>query len=276
MTSLPSPLPPSLWSDTARRVAAVIALLALAGIGFGIGYLVFDELRRRRRSGADAGDRRHRKAGRRRSRLPAAGDPQHDPGRRGRPGRRRGRRRPGDLPHPRRGRRDRGGDDRPRRQLAGRRSRQRRSSPPRSGLRSCSATRERFRRRPRTPLTALSPKGLEKAAGTQAYVDRERRRARRPEGQPGRRQRPGRHRRRDRRRAREADRQKDPGHILVVSSTDSSLAMPAAAWAARSGDPILFADGDQVARGDDERRSRAIPTRRCSCSVPSRRSRTRP
>ena len=36
MTSLPSPLPPSLWSDTARRVAAVIALLALAGIGFGI------------------------------------------------------------------------------------------------------------------------------------------------------------------------------------------------------------------------------------------------
>lgn len=39
---------------------------------------------------------------------------------------------------------------------------------------------------------------------------------------------------------------KDPDHILVVSSSDAGLAMPAAAWAARSGDPILFADGDQV------------------------------
>lgn len=40
--------------------------------------------------------------------------------------------------------------------------------------------------------------------------------------------------------------EKDPGHLLVVSSTDAALAMPAAAWAARSGDPILFADGDEV------------------------------
>ena len=38
----------------------------------------------------------------------------------------------------------------------------------------------------------------------------------------------------------------DPAHLLVVSSTDAASAMPAAAWAGRSGDPILFADGDDV------------------------------
>lgn len=40
---MPSPLPPSLWSDTARRVAAVVAVLLVAGIGFGVGYLVFGD-----------------------------------------------------------------------------------------------------------------------------------------------------------------------------------------------------------------------------------------
>ncbi len=39
---------------------------------------------------------------------------------------------------------------------------------------------------------------------------------------------------------------KDPDHILVVSSKESDYAMPAAAWAARSGDPIVFADGSDV------------------------------
>ena len=32
-----------------------------------------------------------------------------------------------------------------------------------------------------------------------------------------------------------------PQHIVVASSTDPAYAMPAAAWAARSGDPVLFA-----------------------------------
>ena len=32
-----------------------------------------------------------------------------------------------------------------------------------------------------------------------------------------------------------------PAHILIASSTVASYAMPAAAWAARSGDPVLFA-----------------------------------
>ena len=40
----------------------------------------------------------------------------------------------------------------------------------------------------------------------------------------------------------------DPDHLLVVSSAeaDAAFSMPAAAWAARSGDPILFVDGDEV------------------------------
>jgi hypothetical protein len=38
----------------------------------------------------------------------------------------------------------------------------------------------------------------------------------------------------------------EPAHIVVASSERAPFAMPAAAWAARSGDPIVFADGDQV------------------------------
>ncbi len=49
----------------------------------------------------------------------------------------------------------------------------------------------------------------------------------------------------DRQRARLSGTQ-DPGSILVVSSEDPGFAMPAAAWAARSGDPILFATADKV------------------------------
>lgn len=42
---------------------------------------------------------------------------------------------------------------------------------------------------------------------------------------------------------------KDPDHLLVVSSEAPAYAMPAGAWAARSGDPILFADGNEVPEG---------------------------
>jgi hypothetical protein len=35
-----------------------------------------------------------------------------------------------------------------------------------------------------------------------------------------------------------------PAHILVVPSNQPEFAMPAAAWAARSGDPVLYAEGD--------------------------------
>ena len=39
---------------------------------------------------------------------------------------------------------------------------------------------------------------------------------------------------------------RDPGHVLVVSSEQPAYAIPAAAWAARSGDPVLFSGKDQV------------------------------
>jgi ell wall binding domain 2 (CWB2) len=38
----------------------------------------------------------------------------------------------------------------------------------------------------------------------------------------------------------------EPPHILVVSSEEGGYAMPAAAWAARSGDPVLFSGRNQV------------------------------
>jgi ell wall binding domain 2 (CWB2) len=37
-----------------------------------------------------------------------------------------------------------------------------------------------------------------------------------------------------------------PAHIVIASSQDPGLAMPAAAWAARSGDPVLFAERDKL------------------------------
>ena len=40
--------------------------------------------------------------------------------------------------------------------------------------------------------------------------------------------------------------QEEPEHIVVVSSDEPGYAMPAAAWAARSGDPVLFAGKDGV------------------------------
>jgi len=248
MTSLPSPLPPSLWSDTARRVAAVIALLALAGIGFGIGYLVFDDSGDDVAPGptqviagtgqpADAGPAFPQQATRNTTRVGGA-DPVADAA--------------GVA-------------------LA--------TYPTQGGVGATAAVtiapadnwQQALAAAPlvATPigtpillsnqgevpqettdaLTALSPKGLEKAAGTQAYVIGD---VAVPDGlkvSPVAGSDPA-----DIADAIDGEREKltgekDPGHILVVSSTDSSLAMPAAAWAARSGDPILFADGDQVAKG---------------------------
>jgi ell wall binding domain 2 (CWB2) len=37
-----------------------------------------------------------------------------------------------------------------------------------------------------------------------------------------------------------------PTQIVIAPSGDSEFAMPAAAWAARSGDPVLFAEGDRL------------------------------
>jgi len=37
-----------------------------------------------------------------------------------------------------------------------------------------------------------------------------------------------------------------PAHVVIASSDDAGYAMPAAAWAARSGDPVLFSGRDEV------------------------------
>ena len=39
-----------------------------------------------------------------------------------------------------------------------------------------------------------------------------------------------------------------PGHIVIAPAGHADFAMPAAAWAARSGDPVLFAEGDELPR----------------------------
>jgi hypothetical protein len=53
----------------------------------------------------------------------------------------------------------------------------------------------------------------------------------------------------------------EPAHILVVSSDEPAYAMPAAAWAARSGDPVLFTGRDDVPDATLEalRRHRGAP-----------------
>lgn len=53
----------------------------------------------------------------------------------------------------------------------------------------------------------------------------------------------------------------DPEHILIAGSDDPAYAMPAAAWAARSGDPVLFSGRDDVpdATLDALRRHRGVP-----------------
>ena len=54
----------------------------------------------------------------------------------------------------------------------------------------------------------------------------------------------------DRLRAELVDR--DPDNILLASTEDPAFAMPAAAWAARSGDPVLFVERDNVPQATKE------------------------
>ena len=53
----------------------------------------------------------------------------------------------------------------------------------------------------------------------------------------------------------------DPQHIVVASQEDPDFAMPAAAWAARSGDPVLFSGRDKVPEEtlNALRRHRGVP-----------------
>jgi hypothetical protein len=64
----------------------------------------------------------------------------------------------------------------------------------------------------------------------------------------------------DRVRGRLAD-QPEPAHLLVASLDDPGFAMPAASWAARSGDPVLFTNRDAVPEATVRalRRHRGLP-----------------
>ena len=44
----------------------------------------------------------------------------------------------------------------------------------------------------------------------------------------------------------------EPAHLLLVSSDEPAFAMPAAAWAARSGDPVLYVQRDSVPKPTTE------------------------
>jgi hypothetical protein len=52
-----------------------------------------------------------------------------------------------------------------------------------------------------------------------------------------------------------------PKHIVLVSETDPEFALPAAAWAARSGDPVLFTGSEKLpaATAKALRRNRKVP-----------------
>lgn len=45
---------------------------------------------------------------------------------------------------------------------------------------------------------------------------------------------------------------RDPDNVLLASTEDPAFAMPAAAWAARSGDPVLFVERDRVPQATKE------------------------
>ncbi|MEO8092851.1 MAG: cell wall-binding repeat-containing protein [bacterium] len=53
----------------------------------------------------------------------------------------------------------------------------------------------------------------------------------------------------------------EPDHLLLVGADEPAFAMPAAAWAARSGDPVLFLEGDEVPKPtlDALRRHKDVP-----------------
>ncbi len=248
MPSMPSPLPPSLWSDRARRVAAGIALLAVAGIGFGAGYIVFDD-------SSDEGAPAPTSVviDPTQSTATAAGFPEVATRNTTRVG---GADAIADAAsvalatYPTQG----GVGATPAVTIAPADSWQKAlaatplvASPIGTPVLLSSASEVP---QPTTDaLTALSPSGLEKAGGTEAFVVGG---VQTPDGlktsaidgtDPA-----------DIADAVDTERakitgEKDPDHLLVVSSTDPGLAMPAAAWAARSGDPILFADGDDVPAG---------------------------
>ena len=99
-------------------------------------------------------------------------------------------------------------------------------------------------------LEALDPQGSDATGKAQAFVDRRRSDTRRPEGEGSQ---TGGIPRRSRPRwpsCATSSSAPPPQHIVLAPEGDSAIAMPAAAWAARSGDPVLFSGADKTAACD--------------------------
>ena len=246
---MPSPLPPSMWTDAARGIAIAIGLFVVAGIGLGLGYLIYGQ------GGKSTND----------ATTPAA---VVDPG----------------VPDPGAGSgypvlatrnttRAWGGDS------AGvAASVALATYPTAGGFGTAAATTivpadswqlslaatpltadpigapillggEEVFEATASALDALKPTGLEAAGGTQAFVVGDltvpgKLKSTTIDGSD------------PADVANQVDLQrakitgvKDPANLLVVSSENAGLSLPASAWAAQSGDPILFADGDDVPEG---------------------------
>ena len=148
----------------------------------------------------------------------------------------------------------------------------RRWSRRRSARPSWSPTAASSRRSPRAALAQLDPEGSAATAGRQVFVigaAADARRATRPLEVKGNdpaelaaeiaklRERLGR---------------RSPTTSWSRAPTQPAYAMPAAAWAARSGDPVLFVEPGLGPGGDGRRRCATTTASRSSCSGPSRRS----
>ena len=72
-----------------------------------------------------------------------------------------------------------------------------------------------------------------------------------------------------------AARAKPSNDVVLYSADDAEFAMPAAAWAARSGDAALPVRRDPHPGADRRRRSASTASRTCSCSARRRSSRRR-
>jgi hypothetical protein len=250
MTSMPDPLPPSLWSDTARGIAVAIGLFLVVGIGLGLGYLIYGQGQQATEDAATA------PSGVNASEVPQPAEGSGYP----------------ELATRNTTRAwgtDSGG-------VAA--SVALATYPTAGGFGTASATTivpagswqlslaatpltadpigapillgdDQVLESTASALDALDPQGLESAGGAQAFVVGD---LAVPEGlktttiegsDPA-----------DVANQIDLERAKitgveDPAHLLVVSSENAGLSLPAAAWAARSGDPILFADGDDVPAG---------------------------
>ena len=244
-----------LTASRRKRIAQIAAaLLLVAGVGvgayFGIRELTADEDAGTGSAGRDRGKRGPVGAARRGARLPRVRDQEHDPRRRLRSDSRRRRRGAGDVPL-------QGGVERPAAVTlvpssdwaAGIAASVLAGDPVRAPI--LLSDRDEVPEETATALEALRPEGSSETRDAEVFRIGD---ATAPDnlratdvsgGDPA-------------VIAAEVDRlraqlvNRDPDNVLLASTEDPAFAMPAAAWAARSGDPVLFVERDRVPQATKE------------------------